>query len=113
MKTFATRLLLILAIALSAGAPSSTVHAQALFPVQGLLVDHRTNTPAPGLMVSLIHPQFGRSAPSYSNASGGFGWSMIQASAQPYMIEVYWGNNLIYRQPVTVNGPMSLGTIVL
>ena len=111
MKTIATRLPLILAIALSIGSPSAM--AQAVYPVQGLLVDHRTNSAAPGLMVSLIHPQFGRSAPSYSNAGGGFGWTMIQASPQPYMIEVYWGNNLIYRQPVTVNGPMSLGTIVL
>lgn len=85
----------------------------AQFAVQGQLIDSRTNMAAPGLTVSLVHPQFGRSAPSYSNGVGGFGWNAIPASPQAYLLEVYWGTNLIFRQPLLVNGPVFLGQIRL
>jgi hypothetical protein len=114
MKTRVASLILVLLVAI--GMPMRSGLAQFMagqFPVQGQLMDRRTNMPAPGLMVSLIHPQFGRSVPSYSNTYGGFGWTTIPASPQPYMIEVYWGTNLIYRQPLLVNGPLTLGPIFL
>ncbi len=89
------------------------IYPGTMVPVQGTLIARRTGTPAPGLMVSLIHPVLGRSAPSFSDAYGHFGWMAIPARPEPYYIEVYWGQNLIYRQPVRIAGPIVIPSILL
>jgi hypothetical protein len=92
-------------------------HAQPLgpmVPVQGQVSSRSLNGPAPGLTVTLVHEVLGRSAPSFTDANGRFGWIAIPVSAQrPYFLEVYWGQNLIYRQPIWVRSPTMLPTITL
>ncbi len=64
--------------------------------------------PIPGLLVSLVHPQLGRSAPVYTDNFGNFSMGNIPISNIPYYLEVYWGRNLIYRTSFPVYGPMRL-----
>jgi hypothetical protein len=93
---------------LAAAVSSLAAQGLASVPVQGQFIDGRTGRPVPGLTVSLIHPRLGRSAPAYTDASGRFGWQSIPLQQAPYFLEVYWGRNLIYLQPVTVRGPVFL-----
>lgn len=85
----------------------------AFAPVQGQIFDSRTGRPAPGLMVSLVHPVLGRSAPAFTNGYGQFGWNAIPVRSEAYYLEVYWGQNVIYRQPLQVYGPVMLPPIRL
>lgn len=68
---------------------------------------------APGLMVSFVHPQLGRSAPAYTDMYGNFMMFNIPVMPNPYFIEVYWGANLIYRNTVQVGGPLQLPRVCL
>jgi hypothetical protein len=71
------------------------------------------NSPAPGLLVSLVHPQFGRSAPVFTDNYGNFFMANIPMSPVPYYIEVYWGSNLIYRSMILVGGQVQLQRVCL
>jgi hypothetical protein len=82
-------------------------------PVQGLIVSQVNNAPVPGLTVFLVHEILGRSTPAFTDVYGRFGWSMIPIRPEPYFLEVYWGENLIYRQPIQVSGPIALPPIFL
>lgn len=87
--------------------------AQAVY-VQGNFCSRaQGNSPAPGLMISLVHPQYGRSAPVFTDNYGNFVMSNIPISGTPYYIEVYWGQNLIYRNMVAVGGPVLLQSVCL
>lgn len=85
----------------------------AVVPVQGVLISRNTGAAIPGLTASLIHPVMGRSAPSYSDRDGRFGWVAIPPRPEAYYLEIYWGSNLIDRQPVQVLAPVSLRPIRL
>jgi hypothetical protein len=99
---------IVLALALSL-ALAPTARAQSpLAPVGGVILDNRTGVGAPGLTASLIHPLLGRSTPTLTDADGHFGWAAIPMRSEPYYLEIYWGNNLIYRQEVRVQGPVQL-----
>ena len=82
-------------------------------PVQGQVLSRNINGPVPGLTVFLVHEFLGRSAPSYTDAYGRFGWTAIPVRSEPYFLEIYWGQNLVYRQPVAVTAPVSLPAIQL
>ena len=82
-------------------------------PVQGQVLSRSANGPAPGLTVFLVHQVLGRSAPSITDAHGRFGWIAIPVRVEPYFLEVYWGQNLIYRQPIQVKSPTMLPAITL
>lgn len=112
----ARRLLLIafaLNLLLMAGSQSLAQSMGATVPVHGQAFARSVNGPAPGLTVFLVHQAMGRSAPSFTDANGRFGWTAIPVSAQPYFLELYWGQRLIYRQPIQVRSPTMLPTIVL
>jgi hypothetical protein len=81
-------------------------------PVQGQLVS-RAQGPVPGVTAFLVHPVLGRSGPSFSDVYGRFGWGAIPVRPEPYFLEIYWGQNLIYRQPIQVSAPVLLPPIVL
>ncbi|MDJ0612553.1 MAG: carboxypeptidase-like regulatory domain-containing protein [Rhizobiaceae bacterium] len=88
--------------------PSIAANSQA--KVIGQLLTKSDSKPAPGLTVSLVHPQFGRSVPTSSDEYGRFSFFGIPMDRDPYYLEVYWGKNLVYRQSVfisrdTVNMP--------
>lgn len=76
--------------------------------VQGSFCSAQNGSPAPGLMVSLVHPVLGRSAPAYTNEYGYFQMFNIPLNNIPYYIEVYWGNRLIFRAQINVYGPLNL-----
>ncbi len=80
-------------------------------PVQGQVVS--SQGPVPGVTVFLVHQVLGRSAPSYTDLYGRFGWSAIPVRPEPYFLEIYWGPRLIYRQPILVSGPLALPPIHL
>ncbi len=107
------RPLALLILILSVELMPSVVNAQGMVAVTGQLIDGRSDRPAPGLVVSLVHPILGRSAPSFSNGFGQFGWSAIPVRPEPYFLEVYWNQNLIYRQPVRVLAPIRIPPIRL
>jgi len=69
-------------------------------------VTNRFNQPVPGLTVSLFHPVFGRSNPSFTNASGRYSVYGVPVHQSPYYIEVFWGYQLIYRARIQVWGPV-------
>jgi len=71
--------------------------------VKGQLISKNTNYPAPGLTVSLIHPNLGRSAPAVSDGNGVFTFYGIPLMQTQYFLEVYWGRQLIFRKPIWVN----------
>jgi hypothetical protein len=76
--------------------------------VQGGFCSTQNGAPVPGLMVSLVHPQLGRSTPSYTNQYGYFQMFNIPLHGVPYYIEVYWGQRLIFRSQIMVQGPLNL-----
>ena len=69
-------------------------------------VTNRYNQPVPGVTVSLLHPQLGRSSPSVTDSYGRYSIYSIPTHSVPYYIEVYWGSQLIYRTSVQVQGQM-------
>ena len=83
---------------------SSQAHGQGVL-VSGTVTD-RFGRPVPGVAVSLIHPQFGRSAPAFTDGFGQYSLWSIPPNSAPYFIEVYWGYQLIYRQQLVVGGPL-------
>jgi hypothetical protein len=83
------------------------------FAVQGQVLSRSSGAPVPGVSAYLVHRTLGRSALSYTDAYGRFGWSAIPAQAEPYYVEIYWGQNLIYRQPATIRSATTLPAIRL
>ena len=73
-------------------------------PVYGI-VTNAVGRPVPGVTVSLFHPTFGRSYPSMTDVSGRYIQYNIPVHPTAYFIEVYWGNQLIYRAQIPVRGP--------
>lgn len=105
----AAALLLVLAILLGA---ASAGDAQGWrLDVMGAVVDSR-NRPIEGLEVYLVHPELGRSRPRVTNQYGVYEFAGVPAPARgPFVLEVYWGQALMYRNVVAVPGRQP--TIVL
>ena len=92
-----------LAIAIWTGPPS---HAQVppTPPISGYVISAQQG-PIAGVTVSLVHPVIGRSAPSFSGPTGGYYFSNVPPRPEPYYIEAYWGNQLLYRGVLSYAGP--------
>jgi len=75
-------------------------------------VTNSAGKPVPGVAVSLIHPVYGRSRPSYTDQFGRYAVAGVPPNPAPYFVEIYWGQQLIYRQQVTVSGPMQWNATV-
>lgn len=73
-------------------------------PPVGGIVFSRTNGVLPGVTVSLVHPEVGRSSPAVSNMQGVYFFGNVPSHPHPYYIEAYWGNTLIYRGVVSYKG---------
>ena len=95
------RILLLCLICVTAF-PAQSSQPQAT--VMGQLLTGGSSQPAPGLVVSLVHPQFGRSVPTSSDVYGRFTFFGIPMNRVPYYLEVYWGNQLVYRNTIYVSG---------
>ncbi len=69
-------------------------------------VTNAYDQPVPGIVVSLFHPVYGRSSPAYSDGWGRYIVYGVPPHQAPYYLEVYWGNQLIYRDVIQVFGPL-------
>lgn len=78
--------------------------AQNPVPVSGV-VTNAAGQPVPGVAVSMVHPSFGRSASATTDQFGRYLIGNVRPASDPYYVEVYWGQRLIYRQPLKVSGP--------
>jgi len=100
------RLYFLVALIFSAVTFSNIAHAEDhQAAVNGQLFAGTDNKPAPGLIVSLAHPYLGRSAPASSDEFGRFTLIGIPIDREPYFIEVYWGQELMYRDTIYVTKP--------
>jgi hypothetical protein len=79
------------------------VRAQAPAPPISGVVSNQRGTLA-GVTVSLVHPVAGRSAPSFSASTGAYFFANVSPQAQPYYIEAYWGNKLLFRDQLDYHG---------
>ncbi|HBC58439.1 MAG TPA: hypothetical protein DCZ03_14870 [Gammaproteobacteria bacterium] len=97
--------------------PISSVYSLQTAPstfIQGHLCSQAQNgLPAPGLLISLVHPELGRSAPVFTDRHGNFTMANIPIMENPYYIEIYWGQRLIYRNSVYIPGPVQLPDLCL
>jgi hypothetical protein len=83
---------------------STNLFTQVPLPaVWGTVYSYQTGA-LPGVTVSLAHPLIGRSVPSVTNMQGLYSFSNVPPQQQPYYIEAYWGNALIYRGVVSYQG---------
>ena len=77
---------------------------------QGVLVSgtvmNSTGRAVPGVAVSLIHPNYGRSSAVFTDQLGQYTVRNVPPHPVPYFMEVYWGQRLIYRAQLSVRGPL-------
>lgn len=71
-------------------------------------VQTRTSAPIAGLTVYLVSREVGRSAPSLTDAEGWFRFLSVPLTSEPYYLEIYWGQDLMYRNLVDVQGDLTL-----
>jgi hypothetical protein len=92
----------------------ATMASAEMGSVQGVILKAPKQEPIPGLTVSLVHPILGRSAPSFTNNFGQFIISSVPPRQEPYYLEIYWGQRLVYRTAVQIKGgPLRLTPIIL
>lgn len=96
MKHFRTIFLIMMLFAVSQKAFSQTGP-----PIYGQVIS-ATRGPVAGVTVSLLHPNFGRSTPVFSQQNGAYFFSNVPPGQ--YYIEAYWGNTLLYRGVVNYIG---------
>jgi hypothetical protein len=106
------RTLLVAVAAIAAPVARAQVFRDTMVPVHGQLLS-RNQGPVPGVAVSLVHQQLGRSSPSHTDGYGRFGWTAIPVRPEPYYLEMYWGSKLIYRSQLFVQGPLVMQPVVL
>jgi hypothetical protein len=99
--------ILVIFVLLAAGA-----YAQPRSASLGGAVIDRQGRPVPGLTVSVVSMQSGRSAPRVTDQAGQFLFANIPAG-QSYYLEIYWGRQLMYRTRVLLARDTNLGVIRL
>jgi len=72
-------------------------------PIYGVVISGQRG-PVGGVTVSLVHPVIGRSAPSFSAPNGAYFFGNVPPQAQPFYIEAYWGNQLLFRGQLSYQG---------
>jgi len=90
---------------------STSTMAQSGVPVAGV-VTNNAGMPVPGVAVSLIHPLYGRSSPSFTDQFGRYAIWNVPPHPAPYFLEIYWGRQLIYRQQIIVSAPLHWNAMV-
>jgi len=72
--------------------------------IQGRVINAEGRT-VPGVTVSIFHPNHQRRYSALTDAGGQYIIYGVRKRPSPYFIEVYWGDRLIYRARIQVNGP--------
>ncbi len=104
MMNYQIYLLRFLLLAVMAASGTGTADAQMPGPPISGVVFSEQRGPMGGVTISLVHPAVGRSSPALSAANGGYFFANVPPQAQPYFIEAYWGNQLLYRGQVRYEG---------
>jgi hypothetical protein len=89
---------------------SATAQQSGYATLSGAVVD-RQGHPVPGLSVSLIAEK-GQINPVTTDRNGRFVFANVRIG-RVYYVEIYWGRDLMYRQPVTLSRALNLGVIRL
>ncbi len=78
-------------------------------------VVNKTGQGIPGLTVSLAHPAVGRSYPCTTDELGRFVLNGIPPRPEPYYLEIYWGDQLVYRNVYRIpnEANVAIGNITL
>ena len=92
-------------------APATAADAQTL-GLEGR-VTNGSFEPIPGLTVFLVHPAEGRSRPRITDARGRFVFQGVPYVDDEYYLEVYWGDELMYRSAVVVHEYVRWPDVVL
>ena len=91
-------------LVLIAAVDPGTVRAQTPAPpISGMVISSQRG-PVGGVTVSLVHPIIGRNAPVFSAPNGAYFFANVPPQAQPYFIEAYWGNQLLFRGELLYQG---------
>jgi hypothetical protein len=72
-------------------------------PVSGIVASAQ-HGPIAGVTVSLVHPGIGRSSPAFTAPNGYYFFKNVSPQSQPYYIEAYWGNQLLFRGVLNYTG---------
>jgi hypothetical protein len=84
---------------------TSGIRAQGPYAISGYVLSaQRGNGPVEGCTVSLVHPSVGRSVPSFSAVNGFYYFVNVPPQPLPYFLEVYWGQQLIFRNQIFYQG---------
>ena len=81
--------------------------------LEGYVLSEGSNRPIPGLIVSLVNAEAGRSAPSITDSTGHYYFSDVPNIQGFYYLEIYWGRELRYRSSIQIHGNVSNSPIVL
>jgi hypothetical protein len=84
--------------------PLTNIPAQAPAPPISGYVTSAQFGPVVGATVSLVHPAIGRSSPAFTGQTGGYFFTNIPPRADPFYIEAYWGNQLLFRGQLYYQG---------
>lgn len=74
-------------------------------PVNGVVIN-RAGAPVGGLTVQLLHPELGPSFPIQTTPSGTYYFPSVPSNVRtPYVVEIRWGQQVIYRDYLRHLGP--------
>ncbi len=89
---------LVLAVALIVGLGSAAEGQPRPGAAVSGVVINRAGAPVGGLTVQLFHPELGPSLPVQTTPSGGYYFPSVPSNVRtPYVIEIRWGQQVIYR----------------
>lgn len=77
--------------------------------LRGTVRDKGSGKPIPGLEVKLYHPAEGESRPTYTNQYGEFYFPFVPYQSDPYDLEFYWRERLIFREQIKIRGDQNVG----
>jgi hypothetical protein len=86
---------------------ASGVHAlraQVPAPAISGVVYSNQRGPVGGVTVSLVHPVIGRSVPVLSAPNGSYFFVNVPPRGEPFFIEAYWGQQLLFRGQLYYQG---------
>ena len=72
-------------------------------PISGVVYS-QSRGPLAGCTISLVHPAIGRSAPTFSGPGGYYYFGNVPPRPDPYYVEAYWGNQLLFRGQIVYQG---------
>ncbi len=107
------RILLVFLLSLApwAASPGPAAAQPGGLGIEGIVKD-QTQRPLEAVTVELVHPVVGRSAPRFTDTMGRYEIRGVPRAGE-YFLELYWGERLVYRQPVIIDRYVYWDDIIL